>query len=559
MAWPSLKRLVMAARKTAPKWLLGTAALVALSIAGREAESTTFVLMDEGELASRSVAVITGTVRSVQAAGDEQTGGVNSYITIEPESVLAGAVPAGEVVLRETGGRLPDREELVYGAPVYVAGEKVVAFLSRNEDGSLRTTAMAMGKYRLGSNDAASLNVRRTFGSGVTVLRRTDRAATGDTSRLDDVIARIHAAPAVEEDAYSAPIHWQPTELDRIKNEYSGSFSYLGNPARWFEPDAALPVLFDIDPSGDPKIGPEASYSAILQALNAWTAISTSQLHLAAGELTAPQPFAGCGGRNRIVFNDPSNEITDPTNCGGILAIGGYCASWETGESNGTTFRKIAVGKVTLNNGWDKCAGWNGCNLAEVITHELGHAIGLGHSESGGATMSPSAHFDGRCANVASDDIEGAESLYGDLDRPTATASPTPTPTTHMLAVPSSTSTVQATRTATRPRTATVARTATPTRTRTTVRTKTATRVRTATRTRTPSIARTATKTRTPIRTRTATRTKTPTRTRTSTRVRTPTATPQIDSGAVSLPSAGAPTQAWWLSQYLPSWSGSQR
>src|SRR5678815_4347556 len=95
-------------------WPVGTLSLITVLLAAREARSTTFVLMDEGELASRSVAVITGTVQDVQVAGDDDTGGVNTFVSIEPEGVLAGAVPDGEVVLKETGGRISDREEQVY-------------------------------------------------------------------------------------------------------------------------------------------------------------------------------------------------------------------------------------------------------------------------------------------------------------------------------------------------------------------------------------------------------------------------------------------------------------
>ena len=39
-----------------------------------------------------------------------------------------------------------------------------------------------------------------------------------------------------------------------------------------------------------------------------------------------PDRWAGAAngdGGNRVVFNDPFDEITDPTNCGGVLAVGG--------------------------------------------------------------------------------------------------------------------------------------------------------------------------------------------------------------------------------------------
>ena len=84
-----------------------------------------------------------------------------------------------------------------------------------------------------------------------------------------------------------------------------------------------------------------------------------------------------------------------------MLAIGGFCASSETRTVNGTSFRRIRVGKVTFNNGWSSCAGWNRCNLSEVATHEIGHTLGFGHATDFDATMYASAHFDGRCASLS--------------------------------------------------------------------------------------------------------------------------------------------------------------
>src|SRR5215470_2853796 len=99
------------ARKARPWWLVGTLASLCILASAPVAHGTTFVLMDEGELAQRSVAVITGTVQQVQAAADEETGGVNTFVSIQPDAVIAGAVPDGEVVLKETGGRVAALEE----------------------------------------------------------------------------------------------------------------------------------------------------------------------------------------------------------------------------------------------------------------------------------------------------------------------------------------------------------------------------------------------------------------------------------------------------------------
>src|SRR6185369_16927321 len=105
----------------------------------------------------------------------------------------------------------------------------------------------------------------------------------------------------------------------------TGQFK-LFNDVRWFEPDSGQPVLFKIDATGDAKIGPTASRNAVLAAFAAWTNVPTASLVLQDGGATAAAGGGGCDGKSAIVFNDPTSCITDPSGCGGVLAVGGYCA-----------------------------------------------------------------------------------------------------------------------------------------------------------------------------------------------------------------------------------------
>jgi hypothetical protein len=110
--------------------------------------------------------------------------------------------------------------------------------------------------------------------------------------------------------------------------------------------------------------------------------------------------FNGCDGR------------WSPTACSGVLALGGL--GWNSGQTkvvNGVTFVRARAGFVSFNP-YAACSFGDACNVQEITTHELGHALGLGHSALTDPTMYGFAHFDGRCAGLRQDDRDGMTFIY---------------------------------------------------------------------------------------------------------------------------------------------------
>src|SRR4030095_7265579 len=89
---------------------------------------------------------------------------------------------------------------------------------------------------------------------------------------------------------------------------------------------------------------------------------------------------------------------------------------------NGVTFYRALEANLTFNPAV-ACSFSDPCQLQEILTHEMGHGLGLHHSwdSSFGGTPSASdqeatmywvAHFDGRCASLRQGDIKRINASY---------------------------------------------------------------------------------------------------------------------------------------------------
>lgn len=423
--------------------ICGLVVLLRTSAAG-----TTFVVMDEPTLVRSSSVVLIGTITALESGVTASDNAIYTYVHVQPERIIKGAVGLDPLVLREPGGVVGDERQVIFGSPEFWVGERTLLFLSRNADGTLQTNSLAMGKFTLGVDASGHATAVRDLGLGASLLIPETGAivdAPRETHRFLPMLKRVQRLARAERPVrrQDEPIVAVPTELTDTSTRFQDAFTFLSNPpARWFQPDSGEAVGFYMDYTGDRTLGFTSSLAAIDSSFAAWSTVPSSSLVLQDLGTTAPAAFSPCD-MNRITFNDPYNEITDPSGCSGILAVGGYCNGGATTVVNGTTFKQIVVGKLTFNNGWGSCWFWNQCNMAEVATHEIGHTIGFGHSSDSSATMAAYAHFDGRCASLRADDIAALGAAYPRSGTPAPSPTPTsiPTATRTPTALPTATPT----------------------------------------------------------------------------------------------------------------------
>ena len=380
--------------------------LLAACAAARSAHATVYAPMDEATLAAASAAIVTGTVTA--SVPRKSSGGIVTETTVTVDHVYKGAVGGMSVTVTTPGGQLDDERVVVFGMPSFVVGESVLLYLEPRPGGEVRPTALALGAYRL------------SIAADGSVLA-TQMAPTQETRRLEDVASTVQALgdPGSAVDAASDSTGGTPV---------SARFTLLGStPGRWFQPDSGQPVRLGLA-NADADLGPATSNAVIDAALAAWTDVPTATIELDRSGPTATGPSIAkgiCDDRSVMQFNDPSNEIGPLNNCSGVLAIGGFCSKGGSTTVNGQVFVRISEGDLTVSDGLGDCISRKG--FEEIITHEIGHAIGLGHSSENvnepnptlrDATMYFLAHLDGRGASVRSDDIAGVSFVYADQTDP---------------------------------------------------------------------------------------------------------------------------------------------
>ncbi len=246
-----------------------------------------------------------------------------------------------------------------------------------------------------------------------------------------------------------------PGAVEITDGEVTAQFAVNGY---WWPTKSAA---WSYNPDGKP-VGLGDEGGALGGGASAWTAGGFS---FTGGGSTGAGTGACSGGGL-----DGTNTVGWAAQGGSVLAV---TCSWFQGTGNPKTAIEF---DIQIDPGWNWTVGNNPqVDLQSVLTHEFGHALGLGHSADSSAVMYPSYTTGTLKRSLAGDDIAGARAIYGAPPTPTPTASatasptasptPTGTPTPPPTPSPSATASPSPTASATASPTASPTVSATPTRT----------------------------------------------------------------------------------------------
>ena len=400
--------------------------------------ATSYVMPTDAQLVAKSPLIVRA-VAADAAAGPDRARPVTDT-TFEVSEVFKGFLPASTIVVRSPGGRTSDgRYYKVYGAARFSVGGESLLFLTPNDDGTYAVVDLALGAFHR----------RTTPGSDSDIVLRDlseshslAASSTGVARDLDGFVAWLRdpagapeamasyrralpsaTAPFLDPDFFNITVSPEGFPPD-------GCDTNAGNAVRWEEFDRGLTVPFLAFEGGQPGI-PGGGFNEIATAMAAWNSVSSSRVDLAfAGTTTRTIAIGGTDEVNSISFEDPNDQIPGNFSGAGIVAIATVFFDCFTVRSflNGTAHPLLEAGIVTQNGTGSFYLG-NANNpvqaFIELMTHELGHTVGLAHScgdpsveacTSGtppnNAIMRAILHNDGRGADLNSDDRAGIRFLY---------------------------------------------------------------------------------------------------------------------------------------------------
>lgn len=407
------------------------AALVALP-----AFSTVAVLASDADLTRSSRVILEGKILSGMSQWEGDV--IYSYVEVSVDRVLKGRLAGSTVVVKQMGGTVGEVSWILHGSPVFKKGERVLLFLDTWDDGALRVAHLFMGKYDV-VRDAKTGKTRAVRRSeGVELLAGQTRGEVTQSADLATFRSRIGRLARQQE------IREEGAAIVEIPNEVRAHFSPDGGPRRmteefnllvtnnrfhrWHVVDNGSGIGFWFNltqaPTGD-------AHQSLINAQQAWNNVPTAKINLDfSGYATAGGLSADFF--NAISFQDPLNQLQDPVNCGGIVAAASLIRRNDNNprEVNKVIFHNILEADVVFNNGWNtpSCPLFTNDPttkiIAEVGTHELGHAIGLGHSDFStrapglGPIMRSFIYNDGRGATLGFDDEVGVTFIYPEPGNP---------------------------------------------------------------------------------------------------------------------------------------------
>ena len=407
-------------------------------LTGSAAMATTIVMPTDDQLITKSPVIVEGTVVSTAPVAKDNAIWTETILNVD--RAIKGNV-SGQLTIRELGGELDGRITKIFGSPEYTAGEHVLVFLTPTPRNDYQTTDLFVGKFtedqamngrRLWLRDSSAANVQLLDADFLPIrARNVQRDGNGF-----EAYVKARAAGKASDANYGVENPLLESDVALLKPTpqlpIAANFTMISESDlyRWFSFDRGQSVRWV-------SYGTQPGYSGggvseIQTAMSVWNSVSGARISYSytGVETDAPGGLSFPNGPNEVLFNDPKGEISGTWNpaTGGVVGRGGF-----NGVSSSKNFTatfaadaqhtagvhsayEITEANLTVQDNVSPSTGISSTRLAEIVAHEFGHTLGLGHSADTTALMFPT--LTGLGPSPRADDVLAVQWLYPSSSTP---------------------------------------------------------------------------------------------------------------------------------------------
>lgn len=320
--------------------LLVTTAAAAVCLAGplgSSGSASVVQKLDESALKSGADAIVEGTVQTVTSGWNDAHTGLETRIELAVEKTLAGHVGV-TVAIVQPGGTFEGNRHIIPGMPEFVVGERVRLYLRAHRDSSdtaaptYRVYGWAQGKWR----------------------------------------------PRASSQQKAGPTEWRPAlpaGTSARTTDRGELLTFTHNGMVW--PESKIPVEYLIDQDGSDDLDMADAQAAISAAFATWDAVPCSRLSYTYAGMT--DLGVAVDGENVILWIE-SDWIYG-------AEAGAAASLWIPIEEERTADVAFNGEYFSWAMAPEAAISFSTLDVQSVLTHELGHFSGLGHTQSSVDTM----------------------------------------------------------------------------------------------------------------------------------------------------------------------------